>query len=81
MGSPRYVSTVNSKGGTESDMFIENNDVVFIIDRMNIRISVLKTLELGKPSFDPGRSDVPFTHAFQSSDRHTDVTAQDISER
>ena len=48
---------------------------------MNIRISELKTLELVKPSFDPCKSDVPFTHAFQSSDRHTDVTTQDISER
>ena len=81
MGSPRYVSTVDSKGGKESDMFIENDDVVFSIDRMNRRISGLKTLELDKPSFDPGTSDVPFMHAFQSSDRHTDVTAQDLSER
>ena len=81
MGSPRYVSTVNSKGGTESDMFIENYDVVFSIDRMNRRIYGLKTLELGKPSFDPSKSDVPFAHVFQSSDRHTDVTAQDLSDR
>ena len=68
MGSPRYVSAVDSKGGTESDMFIEKDDVVFSIDRMNIRISGLKTLDLGKPRFDQGKSDVPFTHAFQSSD-------------
>ena len=68
MGSTRYVSTVDSKGVTESDMFIENDDVVFSIDWTNRRISRLKTLELDKPSFDPGKSDVPFTHAFQSSD-------------
>ena len=54
---------------------------MFNIDQMNRRISGLKTLELVKPSFDPGKSDVPFTHAFQSSDRHTYVTAQDLSER
>ena len=81
MGSPRYVSTFNSKGGTESDMFIEIDDVVFSIDQMNRRLSGLKTIELGKHKFDPGKSDVPFMHAFQSSDRHTDFTAQDISER
>ena len=49
MGSPCYVSVVDIKGGTESDMFIENDDVVFNIDQMNRRISGLKTLELGKP--------------------------------
>ena len=81
MGSPRYVITVDSKGGTESDMFIENDDILFSIDRMNRRISGIKNLELGKPSFDPGKSDVPFTHAFQRSDRHTYVTSQDLSER
>ena len=62
-------------------MFIENDAVVFIIDRMNRRIPGLNTLELVKPSFDLGKSDVPYTHAFQSSDRNTDVTAQDLSER
>ena len=68
MGSPQYVSTVDSKGGTESDMLIENDDFVFSIDWMNRRISGIKTLELGKPRFDPGKSYVPFTHAFQISD-------------
>ena len=81
MGSPWYVSTVNSKGGIESDMFIENDDIVFSIDWMNRRIYGIKTLDLGKPRFDPGKSDVPFTHAFQISDRHIDVTSKDLSER
>ena len=35
---------------------------------------------MDKPSIDPGKSDVPITHKFQSSDRHSDVTAQDLSE-
>ena len=81
MGSPWYVSTVDSKGGTESDTFIEIDDVVFSIDRMNRGISGIKNLELGKSSFDLGKSDLPFMHAFQSSDRHTDVTTQYLSER
>ena len=41
MFSPRYVSTIDIKGGTESDMFIENYDVVFNIHQMNRRISLL----------------------------------------
>ena len=54
---------------------------MFSIDHMNRRISGLKTLELSKPRFDPDKSDMPITHAFQSSDHHTNVTAQDLSER
>ena len=73
MGSLRFLSAVDSTG--------EHENLVFSIDQMNRRISSLKTLELGKPSFDPGESDVAARHTFQSSDRHTDVTAQDLSER
>ena len=51
------------------------------IYQINRKISSLKRLELGKPSIDPGKSDVPITRILQSSDRHLDVTAQDISER
>ena len=54
---------------------------MFSLDRMNRRISGLKVLELVKPSIDPGRSDVPARNAFESTDRHTDVTPQDLSER
>ena len=35
MGSLRYVSAVDRKEGKVSDLFIEENDIVFIIDRMN----------------------------------------------
>ena len=76
----RHVSAMDSTGGaTKNEVIIE--DMVFRIDRMNRKISSLKTLELGKPSIDPGKSDMPITHTFQSSDRHSDVTAQDINER
>ena len=50
MGSPRYVSTVETKGGIESDMFIDNDDVVFSIDRMNRRISGEKLLSWASPA-------------------------------
>ena len=81
MGSLRCLSAVDRSGDRVPDLHQEEDDIVFSIDRMNRRISGLKTLELGKPSFDPGISDVPSRNAFQSSDRHTDVTAQDLSER
>ena len=68
IGSLRYVSAVGRKGVKVSGLFIEEDDIAFSIDRMNRRISGLKTLELGKPSFDPGKIDVLITHAFQSSD-------------
>ena len=79
MGILIHVSDMDSTGGD-----IENKDIiedmVFSIDQIKRKISSLKRLELGKPRIDPGKSDVPITHTFQSSDRHLDVTAQDLSE-
>ena len=80
MGKLRHVSAMDSTGGD-----IENKDIiedmVFSIKQINRKISSLKRLELGKPSIDPGKSDVPIPHKFQSSDRHSDVTAKYLSER
>ena len=81
VGSMRLLSAIDSTGGRDSGLFSDTNDLVFSLDQMNRRISGLKVLELGKPSVDPGKSDVPARNAFQSTDRHTDVTAQDLSER
>ena len=79
MGALRHVSTMYSTGGAiKNEDIIE--DVVFSIYQMNSKISLLKILELGKPSIDPGKSDVPIMHKFKSSDRQLDVTAQDLSE-
>ena len=80
MGTLRHMSAMDSTGGdTENEDIIE--EVVFSIDQINRKISSLKRLELGKTSIDPGKSDVTITHTFQSSDRHSDVKAQDLSER
>ena len=73
---PRVIRTLEEKMST----LIHIEDMVFIIDRMNRKISSLKRLELGKPNNDPGKSDMPITHKFKSSDRQSDVTAQDLSE-
>ena len=80
MGTLRHVSAMDSTGGDiENEDIIE--DMVFSIDQINRKISSLKRLELGKPNIDSGKLDMPITHTFQSSDRHLDVTAQDLSER
>ena len=80
MGTLRHVSAMDSmRGDTENEYIIE--DMVFIIEQINRKISSLKRLELGKPRIYPGTSDVLITHTFQSSDRHSDVTAQDLSKR
>ena len=66
-------------GDIKNEVIIE--DMVFNIDRINRKISSLKKIELGKHSIDPGKSDVLITHTFKISDRHLDVTSQDLSER
>ena len=74
-----HVSAMYSMGGDiKNEGIIEN--MMFSIDQINRKILSLKRLKLGKPSIDPGKSDVPITHTFQSSDRHSDVTAKDPSE-
>ena len=74
MGTLRHVSSMYSTGGD-----IKNEDIidymVFSIDQINSKISSLKRLELDKPRIDPGNSDVPIRHTFQSSDRQSDVPA------
>ena len=74
MGLLRHMIAMYSMGGAiENEDIIE--DMVFSIDRMNRKISPLKRLELGKPSIDPGKSDVTITHTFKSSDRNLYVIA------
>ena len=76
----RHVSAMDSTGGDiENEDIIE--DMVFSIYHINRKIYSLKRIELGKPSIDPGKSYVPIMHTFKSSDRKSDVTAQDLSER
>ena len=79
MGTLIHVSAMYSMGGDiKNEDIIE--DMVFSIDKINRKISSLKILELVKPIIKPGNLDVPITHTFQSSDRHSDVTAKDPSE-
>jgi hypothetical protein len=72
----------------------EDFDNIFSLDSIQRKISsllhhkpapindepVAKSLQRDS-SIDPGASDAPVLHTFQSSDRHTDVTPQQLSER
>ena len=79
MGFLRCLSAVDT---TMLQLNVQSNEMVFYIDQMNRKISSLKqNLELDKPSFDAGKLDVAVRYTFQSSDRYTDVTAQDLSKR
>ena len=63
MGKLRHVSAMDSTGGdTKNEYIIE--DMVFIIDQINRKISSLKRLELGKPSIEPEKSEMPITYTF-----------------
>ena len=80
IGTLRHVSDMDSTGGAiENEDIIE--DMLFSIYKINMKISLLKRLDLGRPSIDPGKSDMSIAHTFKSSDRHLNVTAQDLSER
>ena len=58
------------------------DSIIFDLDTMNRRIASIKKLEpLVRADIDSGTSDVPTTHVFQSSERHTDVSARDLSQR
>ena len=70
------------------------SDVLFSLDKLQLQIASLSQVT-SKPTksisstallkrdekIDPGKTDAPGLHTFQSSDRHTDVTPQQLSER
>ena len=75
---------------------IQNNqpeyESIFSLDFIQRKISSLtQTKPINKvtpakllqrdTSIDPGKTDAPGLHTFQSSDRHTDVSPQQLSER
>ena len=60
-------------------------DCIFSLDSMRRRISSMKIIPteqlVRNIEIDPGATDAPPPSTFQSSQRHTDVSAQDLSER
>ena len=88
IGGLRQVSTVTTHG---DHVVIEGDDAddnVFNLNTFNRGIASMRVVKtnledhsLEKPDIDPGKSDVPLVTTFQSSDRHSDVSPQHLSER
>ena len=64
------------------------NDHVFNLHNITRSIASMKVVKtisneekLERPDVDPGKSDVPLVNTFESSERHSDVSPQDLSER
>ena len=82
IGGLRFMSSVSTIPGTVED----EEESIFNLNRINRQIASMKmTLPQDQPltrqSVDPGKSDVPIPNSFTSSNRHSDVTPQDLSER
>ena len=62
-----------------------NDDIVFDLTSTQRRISGMKIITPEKPlhrtELEPGKTDVPTPSTFQSKDRHSDVSAEQLSER
>ena len=90
MGSLRHVSSIHSRtNALEICEEAQVNSRIFDLNTMTRTIASMKIMK-EKDSFthlqrneevDTGTSDAPTLHTFQSTDRHSDVTASDISER
>ena len=96
VGSSRFLSAVDSiPAMTLEDDDMHQDDCIFSLQQINARISSLTKVTISglsskdnKKEFlkrdedmDPGQSDIPILTTFQSTDRHSDVTPQSLSER
>ena len=92
VGGMRYLSGVKAHHEIECQLLEQEEDVTcFSLESINRRIASMKVAVVEEAklpealvrdeSVDPGSADVPELHTFQSSDRHTDVSPADLSER
>ena len=72
----------------EEPVWEQHHNDVFNLQQINRKISSMskinqspKKLLQRDASIDPGKTDIPTLHTFQSSDRHSDVSPQELSER
>ena len=92
VGKLRSVSAIYSH--IEDNFAAEEHDerCIMSLNRIQSRIASMKVTNFASKakqevslvrdeSLDPGETDVPIMNTFQSSDRHTDVTPEDLSER
>jgi hypothetical protein len=92
IGGMRYLSGVKAHHDEEQELFPEEYSN-FCLESINREIASMKMVVQEEStraetpltryeSIDPGISDVvPVVNTFQSSDRHSDVTPNDLSER
>ncbi len=85
VGGSRFVSTINID---YKEWLDQEDNCIFDMNSINRRISSMKKLTQDTEptlkrddSLHPGESDVPILNTFQSSDRHSDVSPEVLSER
>ena len=83
VGGMQNVSVINSTR-TKNDF---EDDSIFSLEKINRSVAAMRTMttnpkseKLLRSEIDPGTSDVSITNTFESSDRHSDVTPQALSE-
>ena len=93
-GGLRYLSGISSQRELNEELVQEESS--FCLEKINRAIASMKRVSPRKKSsveeqaetrlernesINPGQSDVPIPSAFQSTDRHTDISPEDLSER
>ena len=82
VGRLRFISELNV---TPSHLPLEDNESIFNLDLMSRRISGMRVFNYDNdnlpPGTDSGATDLQLPNTFTSSDRHSDVTPQDLSSR
>jgi hypothetical protein len=83
IGGLRHISAIATSGEQQYEEEEENR--LFNLDCINRRISSMKVIEPQmlhrNMDIDPGTTDTAAPNTFTSSERHSDVTPQDLSER
>ena len=89
----RNISSFTQYIDDEHDENMENVTNIFSLSSINRRIFAMDTIQyknpndssidtpLEKPDIDSGLTDIPTIPTFQSSERHTDVSPEDLSDR
>ena len=84
VGGLRFISEINV---SPSNTSFEDTESLFNLDSMRRRISGMRVLNYDKdihtrpPGTDSGATDIKLPNTFTSSDRHSDVSPQDLSSR
>ena len=89
VGGFQHVSAISTSNMATEPNSLENDniDIVFSLQGLTRRIASMKYIKNSNEHLqlpedhDMGTSDVPTMQTFQSSERHSDVTPQDLSER